>query len=117
MQLLQPVLHFSRVTIPCTLFTVLLEREIQETCFSGLHVLIPGYLCSSEVTLPQLPISPAGLEFKLALASPLNHQLWAQAAVPAACALMHEKKTFLNQLCSSACYQETEMSVIMSGES
>lgn len=79
------------------------------------QVLVPGYLCSSEVTLPQLPISPTGLEFKLALASPSNPQLWAQAAAPAACALLHEQ-TFLNQLCSSACYQETGMFVIMSGE-
>lgn len=94
---------------------MLLGREIQETDFSGLQVFIPGYLCSSEVMLPQLPISPAGLEFKLTLASPLKHQLWAQAAAPAACALMHEK-TFLNQLCSSAYYQEIEMFVIMSGE-
>lgn len=94
---------------------MLLGREIQETYFSGLQVLIPGYLCSSEVTLPQLPISPAGLEVKLALVSPLKHQLWVHAAAPAACALMH-KKTFLNQLCSSACYQETGILVIMSGE-
>lgn len=113
-QLLQSVPHFSCVTISCTHFTVLLGREIQETCFSGLQVLIPGYLCSSEVTLPQLPISPAGLEVKLAVASPLKHQLWAQAAAPAACTLTH-KKTFLN-LCSSACYQETAILVIMSGE-
>lgn len=94
---------------------MLLGREIQEPYFSGLQVLIPGYLCSSEVMLPQLPVSPAGLEFKLGLASPLKHQLWAQAAAPAACALMHEK-TSLNQLCCSECYQETGMFVIMSGE-
>lgn len=60
------------VTISRTHFAALSGSEIQETSFSGWQAgIILGYLCSSEVTLPLLPISPAaaGLEVGLALVS------------------------------------------------
>lgn len=110
------VISLLSVTISHAHFTALSGSEIQETYFSGLQeAIIPGCLCSSEVMLPQPPISPAGLGVRLALASPCKHQPWVRAAAPAACALTH-KRIFLNQLCFFLCYLETGMFVIMSGE-
>lgn len=82
------------VTISHAHFTALSGSEIQETYFSGLQeVIIPGYLCSSEVTLPQLPISPAGLEVRLALASPFKHQAPGASSSPS-CLHSHTQEFF-----------------------